>query len=488
MWASATSSISYGTGLVPPELDLFPVARGSVTAPAGCGKTQLIADTLALHVGPKPILILTHTNAGVAALKARMQRANIPSSAYRIATIDGFAMRLIGKFPLRSGHNPQILDLANPAGDYPAIRDSAYRLLQAGHINDILLATYSRLLVDEYQDCNLTQHYMVSWAAQALPTCVLGDPMQAIFNFRGNTLVDWATDVVTQFPPIGVLQTPWRWRLAGTENLGNWLLAVRAQLEAGHSIDLRTAPQEVQWIQFNAANALQQRLAAARTQAPGQGTVLVIGNAANTQSRFTLTSQTPGATAVETVDMADLVNFARNFNPAQADSLRQLTEFATSLMTQVGSAQLLARVESIRNGRNRTQPTPVEEIAVAYSNAPSMAGAMQLLQALSEQPGIHRFRPEVLRCCLSAMNTATTSAVTLHAAAVQVREQNRHLGRPLSRRSVGSTLLLKGLEADVAVILHPELMTAQNLYVALTRGARQVVVCSEGPLLQPAAR
>lgn len=69
-----------------------------------------------------------------------------------------------------------------------------------------------------------------------------------------------------------------------------------------------------------------------------------------------------------------------------------------------------------------------------------------------------------------------------------MRERNRHLGRPLSRRSVGSTLLLKGLEADVAVILHPELMTAQNLYVALTRGARQVVVCSEGPLLQPAAR
>lgn len=42
-----------------------------------------------------------------------------------------------------------------------------------------------------------------------------------------------------------------------------------------------------------------------------------------------------------------------------------------------------------------------------------------------------------------------------------------------------------GLEADVSVVLHPELMTPQNLYVALTRGARHVVVCSPTPILTP---
>lgn len=173
---------------MPPELDLLAIGRGSVTAPAGCGKTQLIADTLSLHTGPKPILILTHTNAGLAALRARMQRARIRNSAYRIATLDGFAMRLIGKFPTRSGHNPRILEVSNPRNDYPAIRDAAWRLLQAGHVNDVLRATYSHLLVDEYQDCNLAQHCIVAWAAQVLPTCVLGDPMQAIFNFGGNRL------------------------------------------------------------------------------------------------------------------------------------------------------------------------------------------------------------------------------------------------------------------------------------------------------------
>lgn len=99
---------------VPLEIDLFAIERGSITAPAGCGKTQLIAETLIAHRQSKPILVLTHTNAGVAALRARLRRAGVPNSAYRVSTIDGFSMRLIAKFPARSGHNPQILQ-APPA-------------------------------------------------------------------------------------------------------------------------------------------------------------------------------------------------------------------------------------------------------------------------------------------------------------------------------------------------------------------------------------
>jgi DNA helicase IV len=70
-------------------------------------------------------------------------------------------------------------------------------------------------------------------------------------------------------------------------------------------------------------------------------------------------------------------------------------------------------------------------------------------------------------------------------AAVQVREQSRLIGRPLSKRTVGSTLLLKGLEADAVVILNPELMDRQHLYVAMTRGARMAVVCSNTAILTP---
>ncbi|MDF5828793.1 hypothetical protein P4233_16400 [Pseudomonas aeruginosa] len=47
------------------------------------------------------------------------------------------------------------------------------------------------------------------------------------------------------------------------------------------------------------------------------------------------------------------------------------------------------------------------------------------------------------------------------------------------------TLLLKGQEAEVAVIPNPESMDAKHLYVAMTRGSARLVICSETPVLIP---
>lgn len=468
----------------PPEIDIFRARLGSVTAPAGCGKTQLIADALSQHTDNKPILVLTHTNAGVTALRARLQRGGVPSPAYRVSTIDGFAMRLAARFPLRTGLDARVLELASPNTDYPAIRRAVQGLLQAGHISDSINSTYSRLLVDEYQDCNTAQHAIVCSIAQTLPTCVLGDPMQAIFGFR-DPLVHWEREAQTAFPPIGVLQTPWRWRLAGMDALGAWLFHARTLLQAGQPVDLRGAPEGVHWVQLTHGTELQQRLLAARTDAPNRdGRVLVIGDSINVNGRHQLTMQTPGATCVEGVDLKDLVNFARELDLACPNALRQITEFATSLMTGVRAANFLARVETIRSGRARTPATPAEAAAVAFMEAPSYTASIDLLQSLADQHGARVYRPEVLYCCISALRAAGGEGGFV-GAAMQVRERNRHLGRPLGRRAVGSTLLLKGLEADVAVILEPERMTAQHLYVALTRGSRRVVVCSPTPMLTP---
>ena len=63
--------------------------------------------------------------------------------------------------------------------------------------------------------------------ANALPTRVLGDPLQSIFGFRGPP-VDWGT-VENDFPPLPELTTPWRWRTKNPE-LGEWLLSIRETL------------------------------------------------------------------------------------------------------------------------------------------------------------------------------------------------------------------------------------------------------------------
>ena len=66
-----------------------------------------------------------------------------------------------------------------------------------------------------------------------------------------------------------------------------------------------------------------------------------------------------------------------------------------------------------------------------------------------------------------------------------MREQNRYYGRSLPRRGVGSTLLLKGLEAEVVVVLNADVLNVRNLYVAMTRGSKALTICSHSSILNP---
>lgn len=470
------------------DIDLLAINRGTVTAPAGCGKTHLIAEALTRHGGRKPVLVLTHTNAGVVALRGRLDRAGVPAKAYRLFTIDGWAMRLISTFPKRSAHNPDLLRLAHPGTDYPIIRVAAAKLLQAGHVNDTLAANYARLIVDEYQDCSIRQHAVVAYLAQVLPTCVLGDPMQAIFGFGTDNLAKWNEDVCTYFPLAGELATPWRWINAGAEPLGNWLLDMRGKLLRSEPIDLRTAPAGVNWVELDGTEDHQRRLRAARVRAPDdQGCVLIIGDSRSPDGQRQFASQTPGAVAIEAVDLRDLVTFAGAFDLAAPDALGRLATFAQSVMRNVGAADLVRRVQSLQRGTARNPPTDCEAAAFAFVRAPSHRAAVDLLVEINKEAGVSAHRPAVLRACIKALQLCGgTEGLSFHDAAIRMREQNRLVGRPLPRRAVGSTLLLKGLEAEVAVILNAGELDARNLYVAMTRGSKALTVCAPTPVLNPA--
>jgi hypothetical protein len=470
-----------------PDVDLLAIDRGTVTAPAGCGKTHLIAEALARHEGHKPILVLTHTNAGVSALRGRLNKAAVPSTAYRLATIDGWAMRLISAFPERSAHSPGLLNLARPGVDYPNIRVAAARLLRSGHVKDVVEASYARLIVDEYQDCSIRQHAVVAFAAKTLPTCVLGDPMQAIFGFGGDELATWDEQVCEYFPLTGELKTPWRWINAGTQPLGQWLLDVRHRLYAGKPIDLRDAPDAVTWVHLDGTNDHQRRLKAARVKPPGaDGRVLIIGDSTSPKSQRLFASQTPGAVTVEAVDLKDLVAFARRFDLGAPDALDQLVGFAQSVMRKVGAARFIKRISSLSRGRARTGPTPAEATAIDFIDNPSYWRAAEVLVAINRQSGVTAHRPAVLWACIKALQICRgIEELSFPEAAIRIREQNRLVGRPLAKRAVGSTLLLKGLESEAAVILDADKLDARNLYVAMTRGANMLVVCSSTPTLNP---
>jgi DNA helicase-2/ATP-dependent DNA helicase PcrA len=83
---------------------------------------------------------------------------------------------------------------------------------------------------------------------------------------------------------------------------------------------------------------------------------------------------------------------------------------------------------------------------VAFAERPSFTLAAEALRLLTRQDNARVYRPEVLRCCLRALQSAAAGGCTFADATVNERERNRHESRPLARRVIGSTLLLKGLE------------------------------------------
>lgn len=471
------------------KINPLSVDRGLVTAPAGCGKTHLITSALKEHACSKPVLVLTHTNAGVVALRQRLQLLGVPSKGFYLATIDGWALQLIKTFPKRSGHDPAITELRSPDRDYPLIRKAAARLVMSKHIVGVLSASFSRLLVDEYQDCSRSQHQLIAAMAKHLPTCVFGDPMQAIFNFGSDGIVDWETEVKGFFPSVGVLSKPWRWINQREEALGEWLLKVRSDLQCGVPIDIRKAPSSVTWKKVDGEPQVQNELRrkAASYKPPSKtGKIVVIGDSRNPGVRHQLARSVPGAVVVEPVTLQDLIDFAEMFGAPQSRTLSRLLEFARGAMTGVSKLNLESRVAVLKKGTQRKAPNTVEKAAFSFGECPSYGWAAVLLKEISYSKGIRTFRPTLLRACIETLQLASQAGdLSLREAAIQVREKFRMHGRKLPRRAIGSTLLLKGLEAEVAVVLAADELDARNLYVAMTRGSRRLVICSPDPIFSP---
>jgi DNA helicase-2/ATP-dependent DNA helicase PcrA len=62
-------------------------------------------------------------------------------------------------------------------------------------------------------------------------------------------------------------------------------------------------------------------------------------------------------------------------------------------------------------------------------------------------------------------------------AAKKYQRDMRHTGRPISHRKlIGTTLLVKGLEYDHAVVLDADTLDAKDLYVAMTRGSKSLTI------------
>lgn len=61
-----------------------------------------------------------------------------------------------------------------------------------------------------------------------------------------------------------------------------------------------------------------------------------------------------------------------------------------------------------------------------------------------------------------------------------IRDSKRHIGKKVSGKCIGTTLLTKGLEFDTVVILNAQRFECvKNFYVALTRASKRLIIFSD---------
>ena len=453
--------------------------KGYVIAPAGYGKTHLIA--LAVRASSGRQLILTHTFAGVNSIKAKMAALGVAASKYQVDTIASWALRLCLAYPKTSGWKVE-----NPTSkQWNKLYECCSGLLGKNFIRQAVAATYVGVYVDEYQDCSDLQHTLVCALAEFLPSRILGDPMQAIFDFDEGNPVDWGMSVYPSFTCLGQLEIPWRWEKAGNPKLGAWLKAARKKIEQGQKIDLlgerppsvvrvHTDPEYLSSKQYSSLCNLLNH---------DESVIALHGGDQQSKNKTHLLARSMSGrfSSIEEVEGKNLHSFVKKFVAAKTVQAGFLlaVEFAKKCFTGVADALTAGtRRGEVANLRKGTKYPLVLKAANHYLNEPTSSHLKAFFLALKTNPETSAYRRDLLYRFLNVLKMHVDGeGATLAEAANTYQREMRHTGRPISHKKlIGTTLLVKGLEYDHAVILDADALNAKDLYVAMTRGSKSLTI------------
>jgi hypothetical protein len=448
-----------------------------VVLPAGCGKTQLAANAAAVVVrrGGR-VLVLTHTHAAVDAVRSRLRFLGISNEQANVATIAAWFGRLVKAYPMLSGV------VIGDEVDFDAVDAGALQLFANSHILRMLAASYDLLIVDEYQDCNVGQHAAIAAVRDVIPTVVLGDPLQAVLDYRGNTLVDWDADLA-DVPRLELEVLPWRWAGAN-EPLGAFTLEFRAALLSGQAFDLASAP--VEWLASSDENVRKAMFASRKFD----GTTVVLSGAVRAQA-LSAAKQVGGLFGLmEEVEGKQLLKFAGTFDGADGfKTAAAAVEFAAGCFC--GMSPLKTKCKDVADGtfpafRQGGVLTDALTALKALTDDPTTSNLLSAMDAMSEVPDAKLVCREAWYGVKEAALIQSRDAeLSLTEAVQRVRDRARRYGRYREGRVVSRVPLYKGQQCGRCIAVLQGNMKTPELYVALTRATQELVVISASAVIGP---
>lgn len=457
-------------------MEIDRTSRGTIVAPAGHGKTHTIATRISEADPDERLLVLTHTNVAVRALRKRL--ITKPSATVRIETIDALALRIAMAFPMTSA---VLRDAGGKGPDWEkAVRPGALKALQSPAICDAFTRSYTSVIVDEFQDCTKAQAALVLELAEHLPTVVLGDPLQSIYQFKAAEFLDWEART-SGHPALGTLEVPWRWR--ASPHLGDWILTSRMALTSGKAITIGRGTAAEVW-------ELNKPVSQAGLSSVLQGlvgsTAVISGHSAkpNRLRDIARGNRWSRCEVFETAAPGELavLGAAHSAGTGTEQALALLT-FAKACMSKVGAVSSEATCEkNLRQSQSVGRSVSALAVAIRHFLAePSGLTAKAVLACLAGDPITHTFRPNLLRLAYRVYDRlGERGCEEFELTRAEVLEARKHTNEAPFGPSVGTSLRLKGLEFDNVVIVDPDgFSTIEQLYVAISRPSRRIVFAME---------
>ncbi|MCD8208371.1 MAG: UvrD-helicase domain-containing protein [Bacteroidales bacterium] len=505
--------------------------NASIMAPAGYGKTEMISDLAKWSEG-RPLLILTHTNAGVEALKKRMRDKGINSGRYKIHTIAAYCIRLcmaykntaeidvsLSPFLERQTITGQITDRltrkrnkaerAQIRAYYNQMYTGAKKIFETAWAHEMLKCSYSAVVVDEYQDCTKRQQDVFVKMNEILHVYVFGDPLQGIFSFdegddEDDKIVEWKDIPFAEVDSEKEIQNikPYRWENTNRP-LGKYLTSLGRQLRSvleGRKCTISfDDPECRELISDGSIEIIDPMVFNDRARniirgiRTGQSSVAFITQFEGKQLKF---CRSMGGLLQydETRECDMLMRYAAYFDSRldnRTDLALSAIVFAWECFSNVGD-ELKTYMQNLEKG-NAEFGSAIKKHRDFGDLLQSMirGDPYDLITAIikwvsdnkeRKKEGGKLFscnRRELFEDMVRSINYAKTNGKPIHESAEIIRSN------PEFRRSYSSkprcmssrTLLSKGLQFDYVIVdMYTNPLDAKNFYVAMTRAMRKVYI------------
>lgn len=457
--------------------------QSMIIAPAGYGKTHTIAECVNLDLSSKICLILTHTHAGIASLKEKLQSIKTRNNKYELATICGFSLHMAQSYHLKKEDFPNIEEAPNEY--YRFAIESTIKLLKAKPIHTALKIKYSHIIIDEYQDCSILQHQLIKALSMYIPTHILGDPLQSIFKFDGecvdmNSIAQMGRFIDNK----QILEIPWRWKKHNSDGLGEDLKAIRQKIENKENINidiykninvLYSEPEAI----YKHGSLYNKLL---WTEIANNNSLLIIHPKSESKNfRIKIIKSYPRLRLIEAVDDKDFYFYSSAFDNATKQTIIPLIlKFCRIVFKKTIIDNWFNNSDNLKSKRrieDQVISNSIKKYLQNLENNLIPIHIYNLIYYLHHLPTNECCRSELVSDMYKALRKAQIDNISISEAIKYNREVLRQVGRKVEGKCIGTTLLTKGLEFDTVIVLNfQDFEDKNNFYVAITRACKKLIL------------